>query len=330
MKKIAKWESPSNIALIKYWGKHGGQLPNNPSISFTLTNSKTITSVELVSKTDKNIEFLFNNDISESFSTRIENFLNSISSELPFINDYSFIIKSKNTFPHSAGIASSASAFSALALCLIDLKQQLGFNITDFFSEASYFARLGSGSACRSVYGGVALWGKTDLIENSSNKFAVSLNDIIHPIFKNYHDDIIIVNSEKKHISSSLGHKLMDTNPYRNIKYKQSKINLTELLLSLKSGNLTDFIRITESEALSLHSMMMLSNPSFILLQPKTLQIISEIIRFRNHTKIPISFTLDAGPNVHVLYPHKFTDEVKEFLSDNFNHNCQIINDFTS
>ena len=325
MNKIVKWESPSNIALVKYWGKHGVQLPNNPSISFTLNNSKSITSVELIPKTNKKVELYFENKLNNDFGLRIEKYLSRISLELPFINDYSFIARSANTFPHSAGIASSASAFSALVMCLVDLDNRINNNKISI-EKASYLARLGSGSACRSVYGGVSTWGKTQDIEYSSNEFAISLNDDINPIFKNYHDDIIIVDADKKSASSSAGHKLMDTNPYSTEKYNQAFVNTKLLYNALKGGDINEFIRIVELEALSLHSMMMISNPSFILIKPQTLDIINKIREFRTDTNIPVCFTLDAGPNVHILYPDENKTEVKQFISSEINK-FRVIND---
>jgi diphosphomevalonate decarboxylase len=325
MSKIITYQSPSNIALIKYWGKHGNQLPNNPSISFSLSNSKTITSIEY-KKAEANIEFYFEDKRNLDFEKRIKTFLNNNKDILAFINDYSLKISSKNTFPHSAGIASSASAFSALSACLISIKQDLGYKVDNFEKEVSTLARLGSGSASRSVYEGVVLWGKTDLIKNSSNEYAIPINDNIHDIYKNYHDDILIVEEETKSVSSSAGHKLMDTNPYRTEKYNQSNINLKNILSALKTGDLDLFINIVENEALALHAMMMISEPSFILMKPKTLEIINAVRNFRQETKIPLCFTLDAGPNVHLLYPDRYFSKIQSFIKTLNTKN--IINDF--
>ena len=327
MPKVITYESPSNIALIKYWGKHGNQLPNNPSISFTLSNSKSISSIEY-EKGKANIEFYFENKRNLVFEKRIAVFINNNKEILPFVDDYCLKITSRNTFPHSAGIASSASAFSALALCLISIKQELAYDVEQFEKEVSKLARLGSGSAARSVYKGVVLWGKTELESKSSNEFAIPINNKVHKIFNNYHDDIIIVEKSTKSVSSSAGHSLMNTNPYRTEKYKQSNLNLKNLLSALKNGDLEQFIKITENEALSLHSMMMLSDPSFILIKPKTLEIINKIRNYREKSKIPVCFTLDAGPNVHLLYPDKYSFEVQKFTSEI--KNVSIINDFMS
>jgi diphosphomevalonate decarboxylase len=84
----------------------------------------------------------------------------------------------------------------------------------------------------------------------------------------------------------------------------------------MRAGDTETFIRITESEALTLHAMMMTSQPYFLLLKPDTLQIIDRIFAFREKTGLPVSFTLDAGPNVHLLYPAAINDEVKHFIDN--------------
>jgi len=97
---------------------------------------------------------------------KISEFFISITSIFPFLLQLNFKIYSKNTFPHSAGIASSASGMSAIALCLCDIENQY-FNSfatkEEFYKKASFVARLGSGSACRSIYGGIVTWGEADL-----------------------------------------------------------------------------------------------------------------------------------------------------------------------
>ena len=120
----------------------------------------------------------------------------------------------------------------------------------------------------------------------------------------------------------------MDGNPYASARYAQANENIKNLLAALKSGDLDTFMNITESEALQLHALMMCSNPSFILMKPNTLSIINEIREFREETKIPLCFTLDAGPNVHLLYPEHEADKVayyiKNVLADYCDGECWI------
>ena len=182
--------------------------------------------------------------------------------------------------------------------------------------KASYFSRLASGSASRSVYPKMALWGATEAYEGSSDEYAVSLENDIHPIFKTYRDSILIVSGETKSVSSRAGHGLMEGNPYAPARYAQANENIKNLLAALKSGDLDTFMNITESEALQLHALMMCSNPSFMLMKPNTLRIIEAVRCFRNETNIPLCFTLDAGPNAHLLYPENEADKVEKFIKD--------------
>ncbi|RZJ61035.1 MAG: diphosphomevalonate decarboxylase, partial [Flavobacterium sp.] len=176
-----EWSAPSNIALVKYWGKKDNQVPANPSISFTLNNCKTITKLSYEKKQDSGISFdlLFEGQPKESFRPKIEKFFQRIIQYLPFFNDYHFTINTQNTFPHSSGIASSASGMAALAMNLMSLERLLDPTMSDehFNQKASFLARLGSGSACRSINGSVIVWGEHAEIANSSDLFGVAFPD---------------------------------------------------------------------------------------------------------------------------------------------------------
>ena len=312
--KVA-WASPSNIALVKYWGKKGKQIPQNPSISFTLSECRSETSVTFEKSGSFGFSFFFEGQENPAFGAKIEKFLLDYQEFFPFINQLSLKVESHNTFPHSSGIASSASSMSAFVMCLLDIESQLMGKDIDF-QKASCFARLASGSAARSVYPKTALWGATDCYKGSSDEFAVSLENDIHPVFKTFRDSILIVSGETKAVSSRAGHALMEGNPYAPARYAQANENTKNLLAALKSGDLDTFINITESEALQLHALMMCSNPSFILMKPNTLRIIEAVRNFRNETRIPLCFTLDAGPNVHLLYPENEAEKVESFIKN--------------
>jgi len=327
-----KWSAPSNIALVKYWGKKENQIPANPSISFTLNNCKTITSLSFSKKENtENFSFdlLFEGKPKEDFKPKIQKFFERIYNYLPFLKEYHFTIDTKNTFPHSSGIASSASGMAALAMNLMSLEKELsrnfGTEMTDeyFFQKASFLARLGSGSACRSVKGSVVVWGNHSEINGSSDLFGIEFPNKIHENFKNYQDTILLVDKGEKQVSSTVGHDLMHDHPYAERRFEQAHENLSKIKLVLESGNLDEFTKIVESEALTLHAMMMTSMPYFILMKPNTLEIINRIWKFRNETKISVCFTLDAGANVHVLYPENVRDKVLEFIKDELVGYCQ-------
>jgi len=322
-----EWSAPSNIALVKYWGKKENQIPANPSISFTLNHCKTITKLEVVKKSetqDISFELLFEGKPKEDFKPKIRKFLERIAPYCPYIKDYHFKIDTQNTFPHSSGIASSASGMAALAVNIMRLEKTIIPSISDeyFYSKASFLARLGSGSACRSIKGEVVVWGNHDAISGSSDLFGVAFSEI-HENFNNYQDTILLVDKGEKQVSSTLGHNLMHNHPYAEQRFAQAHENLTALKEVLTTGNIAEFIKIVESEALTLHAMMLTSMPYFILMKPNTLAIINALWNFRNKTQIPVCFTLDAGANVHVLYPAAVKEKVLQFIQDELVAYCQ-------
>ena len=320
------WESPSNIAFVKYWGKYGNQLPKNASLSMSLSNSVTNTSIEYKSSNDSpKREFFFNGKLNDHFSKRIWKYIQSLYPIYPFLEKMDLSIESKNSFPHSAGIASSASAMSALALCLVDLERHIFNNLNDdeFYNKASYIARLGSGSASRSVYGGFTIWGQAKLAHSKTdNKFAIDYNSNIHEHFQDLQDAIMIVDEGQKEVSSSMGHSLMDNHPYSDDRIAQADKHLNDLSEALVKGDKKTFIRIVENEALSLHALMMSSEPWFILMKPQTLSIIEKIKAYRKKTDAFIAFTLDAGPNVHVIYSKQDEGEINLFIEKELKPLC--------
>ena len=323
------WSAPSNIALVKYWGKkdNGEQIPANPSISFTLNNCKTITSVEVSKKgeaQDFSFDLLFEGQPKEEFKPKIQKFLERIEKFCPYLKEYHFTIDTKNTFPHSSGIASSASGMAALAMNIMSLEKAINPAISDdyFYAKASFLARLGSGSACRSVKGEVVAWGENKTIEGSSDLFGVKF-DLLHENFKHFQDTILLVDKGEKQVSSTVGHNLMHGHPYASRRFEQAHENISLLVDILKIGNVAEFIKIVESEALTLHAMMMTSMPYFVLMKPNTLEIINKIWKFRAETNIPVCFTLDAGANVHVLYPNNVKEQVLQFIQSELVGYCQ-------
>jgi len=322
------WSAPSNIALVKYWGKKDNQIPANPSVSFTLNNCKTITELAFAKKENDgsfSFDLLFEGKPKEDFKPKIKKFFERIETYFPFLKEYHFTINTQNTFPHSSGIASSASGMAALAMNLMSLEKALNPEMTEehLLQKASFLARLGSGSACRSIKGEVVVWGNHHQTEKSTDLYGVEFPYAVHNNFKNYQDTILLVDKGEKQVSSTVGHDLMHNHPFAEQRFGQAHDNLDKLKIIFASGNLEEFIKIVESEALTLHAMMMTSMPYFILMKPNTLEIINAIWRFRNETKIPVCFTLDAGANVHVLYPENTKEAVLSFIKSELIGFCQ-------
>lgn len=322
------WSSPSNIALVKYWGKFGDQLPCNPSISFTLERSRSFLKLQWRGRTylkdnGPEVDFVFEGQDNPKFAQKIQKLLAKFSQEeLPFLKYFDFSIEASNTFPHSSGIASSASSMSALACCLGAMVEDI-FHVRVDAKLLSRWARLGSGSAARSVFEKVAIWGEwktslpdfSTLAQQSHNDFAIEVKDF-HPVFDQYQDAILIVDEGEKPVSSRDGHALMNHHPHAQARFARAHRHLDQLMQILREGDLFQFCQIVEAEALELHGLMMTSTPPYILMRPQTLELIQRIQAWRESSQIPACFTLDAGANVHLLYPFHFKAQVEKFIED--------------
>ena len=133
-------------------------------------------------------------------------------------------------------------------------------------------------------------------------------------IFSTFKDSILVVDAGEKSVSSRAGHALMNEHPFSKVRFENANNNLSKLIVAMKDGDLKTFGEIIESEALELHGLMMNSTPSFILMKPETLSIIDKVRAFREQTQHALYFTLDAGPNVHLLYPANISSEVEAFI----------------
>lgn len=240
----------------------------------------------------------------EKFAQKIMKFIQSLEAELPWTKGLSIEVETKNTFPHGTGIASSASGMSAFALCLTDFMQP-GMD-EDFLSRASFLARLASGSACRSLYGGFTTWG------DQSDYFASPFE--VHRDLAHLHDTIVVVSSGEKSVSSTAGHDRMTEHAFREARYVQARNHFERMKDALQSGDMNEVGRIMESEALSLHAMMMTAPDSFTLLKPQSLMAMELVRDFRKGSGLPVYFTLDAGPNLHLIYPDEGAHKIETFI----------------
>lgn len=319
----AEWKSPSNLAIVKYWGKRAIQKPLNPSISFSLKNAVTTTRVSAKASEHAGFTFFLDGIKKETFNAKIANLLKMAASTLPFITTHHLTIESSNTFPHSSGIASSASSMSALALCLADLQLMISNESSHTLNlqMASELARLGSGSAARSLYGGWNVWGEISAISGSSDHYAVKLSNV-HANFMQIANAILIIEPKSKKVSSSQGHALMNNHSYGEARIKQANENSLQLLEVLKTGDWNQFFKIAENEALSLHALMMSSKPGYSLLHPNSLKVIEEVRKVRLEQKLPVGFSMDAGPNVHLLYPKYEESKILPWIENTIKPLC--------
>lgn len=313
-----QYSAPSNIALIKYWGKHGNQLPNNPSLSLTLSHAVTHTQMNFrASDSGLIVRYFFDRERNDAFENKVVRYLESLHSELPFLQNLELEFHSSNTFPHSTGIASSASSMAALAQCLVYLEQvftKSNYSESQQLQRASYLARLGSGSAARSLYRGWVTWGEIEGLANTSNEYASPYLGTIAPIFQSMGDAVLIVDSDKKKVSSTFGHSLMNAHPFAQARYKQAREHLKLLIDALQQGEFLQFANIVETEALTLHSLLMTSSEDGLLLKANSLILIEAIRKARQDLNLNVCFTIDAGPNIHLLYPLSERQQVMHLI----------------
>jgi len=244
------WQAPSNIALVKYWGKKAGQIPTNPSVSFTLETSATRTELRYrkASGTSPVPDFkvFLEGTPAPHFEDKIREFFKRILAYQPFLANYEFEIHTENTFPHSSGIASSASGMAALALCLMELERSIFPDTTEelFYRKASFMARLGSGSAARSIQGNLVLWGSHPPIPGSSDLYGIPYPLTVAPVYKTFQDTILLVDKGPKKVSSSVGHGLMKSHPYAPARFDQARSHIDALMPIFRDGDLDGFIAL--------------------------------------------------------------------------------------
>jgi len=290
-----------NIAYVKYWGKKDEELriPLNNSISMNLGNLYTKTTVEF-GDFGEDIVIINKNAAEEKAKERVVKHLNR------FRNLAKTTLKAKivseNNFPMSCGIASSASGFAALTIACAS---SLNLNLNE--KELSIMARLGSGSACRSVPDGFTEWSMGTCNDDS---YAVSLAPTEH--FEIY-DLIVIIRDERKEISSTKG--MQKFNPYFYARLAEVQENLNFVRKGIIEKNLKALGTYTEKDCISMHTVMM--NSGLFYWEPETLKLMKEVWNLRKNG-IECYFTIDAGPNVHILCLPDNKETIKEKFSDKF------------
>jgi diphosphomevalonate decarboxylase len=302
--------APANIALVKYWGKKGHQLPANPSLSLTLKTCATITDMAAHPAAQPNVELYFEDTRHPEFEAKTREHILALSQLHPELALWHYQIRTLNTFPHSSGIASSASSQAALALALSQLLAHVGKPLS--VADTGSMARLGSGSACRSLVDHWAVWGASPLVPGSADTHAVEITP--HAAFSNARDTVLVVSSRQKEVSSRAGHKQMAEHPFKEARYIQAERNFRCVWDGLQRGDWVTVGEAMEDEALTLHALMMSQSPGYLLLEPGSLEIIRLVRLFRRESGLPLYFTIDAGPNIHLIYPAEAHEKIDPFI----------------
>jgi diphosphomevalonate decarboxylase len=286
-------QAPANIAFIKYWGKADEQLriPLNDSFSMNLDGAYSQTTVMFDAVLGADDIALLGGTFSEGEKARIQKTLAMVRDACG-IAVYAKVV-TKNTFPKGAGAASSASGFAALTVAAF---AAAGKQLSE--KELTIFARLGSGSACRSIPDGFVVWEKGTTSETSFaySKYAHSYWDLC--------DVLVIVDRGMKKVSTTEGHTGVKTSPYWKARIAAVPDRMSRIFDAFDAKNFTQFGEVIEEEALDMHHIMQTQVPPLYYWSDKTDRVVEEV-KIMRASGVPAYFTIDAGPNVHVLCESK-------------------------
>jgi diphosphomevalonate decarboxylase len=296
----------SNIAFVKYWGVQKGprnrQLPLNPSVSMTLDVARTTTTVEFSKDLKTDICTINDGPAPPEAIKRVRRVLNRVR-QISGLKRFARIA-SVNHFPTSAGVASSASGFAALALAAT---QAAG--VREGPKTLVPLAILGSGSACRSLYGGYVLWSPPRAGQHGSSVKQIKTED--HwPLV----DLVAILSRERKPVTSEQGHRLAWTSPLLQGRLTSLAKVARTVKRAIRERDLPSLGDAIESEALSMHAVMMTSRPSLLYWEPATVGLLKAVRDLRIRRGLPCYFTIDAGPNVHVITAPEQAERVRRAL----------------
>jgi len=283
----------SNIAFVKYWGVGKGRsnrhVPLNPSVSMTLDVARTTTTVEFLPGLKKDICTINDRPAPPDALERVRRVLDRVR-RISRLKAFARTV-SVNHFPTSAGIASSASGFAALALAAARAA-----GLADNLKLLVPLTILGSGSACRSLNGGYVLWSPSTDGQASSRVRQLEDEDHWQLV-----DLVAILSREQKAVPSEQGHLLARTSPLLEGRLASLGKIITRVKKAIRERNLQALGPWLEADALCMHAVMMASRPALLYWVPATLAVVRAVRDLRLRRGLPCYFTIDAGPNVHVL-----------------------------
>lgn len=292
----------TNIALLKYWGKVDTEIitPTTTSISLTLDEFYTDTTVWFDKQLTADQFILDNETITGHAMQKVSHFLDIVRQQAG-IHTYASVI-STNHVPTAAGLASSASAFAALAGAA---SKAAGLDLT--LPELSRLARHGSGSATRSIFGGFAQWIPGNDLTSIGSPL---VSDVDWPIQLM----TIVINDQPKKVGSRAGMQhAMETSPFYDLWVNTANQQVNAMIKAIKNHDLNTIGQIAESNALQMHATNTTAVPPFNYLTDKSWEIILIAQQLRQQG-IPVYATMDAGPNVKLISNPIDTETIKNAL----------------
>jgi diphosphomevalonate decarboxylase len=299
-------QASPNIALIKYWGNRDQvlRLPSNPSLSMNMAGLTTTTTVEFDPALEHDVLILGGREIGSKGLERVSRFLDQVRKTSEALRETSEVstlfarVDSRNNFPSGAGLASSASGFAALALAAT---AAAGLQLNE--AELSRLARLGSGSACRSVPGGFVEWTMGD---DDRSSYAHSIAPADHWDLR---DVVALIDVGHKAVGSTEGHAVADTSPLQAARVATAADRLAQARSAVLARDFESLTEVVELDSLMMHAVMITSSPVLMYWQPATVAVMQAVRQWRRNG-LAACTTIDAGPNVHVICTAEAADEV--------------------
>ncbi|MCY3915022.1 MAG: diphosphomevalonate decarboxylase [Chloroflexi bacterium] len=289
----------SNIAFVKYWGNrdHRLRLPANSSISMNLADLHTTTTVAWERSLRLDTLRINGALAADSALERVRNHLDMLRARFK-TRRYARVC-SMNNFPMGTGIASSASAFAALTMAA---GTALGLNLSE--RELSILARMGSGSAARSIPSGYVEWHAGHSHETS---FAETFASSDH---WKLIDVIAIVSRAHKRTGSSAGHETAGSSVLQPARIGSAADRMGAVKSAIMRRDFEQFASVVEEDSNLMHAVMMTSDPPLLYWAPLSFAIMKEVRHWRTVEHLQVCFTLDAGPNVHCICASTDADAV--------------------
>lgn len=304
MTKTATAIANPNIAFIKYWGNrdHALRIPANGSISMNLDGLETRTTVTFDPSLDTDALMLNRTPVTGAGLERVAQMLDRVRI-MAGIATFAQVV-SENNFPTGSGIASSAAAFAALALAS---SAAAGLSLDE--KALSILARTGSGSASRSIPGGFVEWLPGDSHETS---YARTFAPLDHwPLA----DCVAVVSQAHKAVGSTGGHTLAASSPFQEVRVQDAPRRLEICRRAILERDFDTFAGIIELDSNMMHAVMQTSTPPLMYWQPATLAVMSAVQEWRKNG-FSAAYTIDAGPNVHVICPEGTQQQLAERLME--------------
>lgn len=310
-------QAPSNIALIKYMGKKDSEsnIPINSSISYTLPN--LLSSVMLEQHPGKKdfweplntpgaLPFLLSTHGQERFLRH----LGRLKSHMNYAGG--FIVRSSNNFPHGSGLASSASSFAALTKCAVAALCELTHTPTPSVEEQAQLSRVGSGSSCRSFFSPWALWDKERV-----KAINLPYTQLLH--------QVIVISHAEKEVSSSDAHQRIRTSPHYATRAVRAEQNLKVLLNALETKDWENAYKICWREFQDLHLLFSSCTSPFSYITDQSKAALLTLQELWQKEGDGPLVTMDAGPNIHLLYRPDQAEMALKFKQDYLIGNYDVL-----